>query len=82
MASEIRVAPTGTGDERHEMPAHRYAPAHAALGKINEAVAPSQRSSDQEGADTDPEHTSQESVQRRAVRQDVSFCDRPLAPAR
>jgi hypothetical protein len=48
-----------------------------APGKINDAVAPSDRSRDQEGADTDAEQPSHESVQWQAVRQDVGFCNRP-----
>jgi hypothetical protein len=73
----MSVAPTGTVSRATKYQrGSKRASAHSAPGKINNALATSQRCSDNECADTDAEQTSQESVQWQAVRQDVSFCDR------
>lgn len=56
------------GEERDQIPTHRDPPAHTAPRKINNTGATGKSSGDQKGAKTDPEHPSEESVQRQVER--------------
>jgi hypothetical protein len=47
-AKSNRRRPDRNSEQRHQVPTHRDAPAHTAPGKINNAVAASERSGNQE----------------------------------